>query len=207
MTTRIVLGEESPVVREGLRSILRSCTDAEIVTDTSSGEDTVRFALDTQADIVILDLALPGLEAIETIRQIRVQQPTTRFIVFSRDALMGPLEEALRAGASGCVTLDSSPAHFIEAVDAVRSGKFFVPPSIAIDLTGSMVRRSNQLSPRERDVLRLIAGGLSNRDAGRSLGVSERTIESHRRNLMKKLEVHRVVDLVRYAIRESLISA
>lgn len=207
MSTRIVLGEASPVVREGLRSILRNCGDVEVVTETSSGEDTIRAALDSRADVIILDLNLPGLEAIETIRQIRGQQPTARFIVFSRDALMGPLEEALRAGASGCITLDSSPAHLVEAVEAVRSGRFFVPPSIATDLTGSMVRRSNHLSPRERDVLRLIAGGLSNRDAGKRLGVSERTIESHRRNLMKKLEVHRVVDLVRYAIRESMISA
>jgi two-component system NarL family response regulator len=104
------------------------------------------------------------------------------------------------------MTLGSSPNQLVDAVDAVCAGRFFVPSTVAADLTGVMVRRSNNLSPRERDVLRLIAGGLSNRDAGRKLGVSERTVESHRRNLMKKLELHRVVDLVRYAIRESLIS-
>lgn len=206
MSTRIVLAEQRPVLREGLRSILRGCNDSRIVTETSSGEDTVRAAFDSEADVVILALDLPGLEAIETIRQIRGHRPATRFIVFSSDGLTGPLEEALRAGASGCVTFDSSPADFIDALDAVRSGKFFIVPSIAGDLTGSMVRRSNHLSPRERDVLRLIADGSSNRDAARRLGVSERTIESHRRNLMKKLQLHRVVDLVRYAIRENMIS-
>jgi DNA-binding NarL/FixJ family response regulator len=187
-----------------------------VVGEASDGFELVRLAREHAPDVVILDVAMPGLNGIETARQLTEERPGTAIVMLSMHSDRQYVIEALRAGASGYVLKDAAFSELLTAVRAVSTGRTYLTPAVSqIALDDYVKRMRNEsaptelerLSSRERQVLQLIAEGKTSAEIGRALFISAHTVETHRRNIMEKLELHNVVDLVKFAIRHGLASA
>ncbi len=214
MGTRIVVADDHRIVREGLRRLLECREDFSVVAEASNGEEAVRVATDEAPDVVLMDLSMPKLSGIDATRQLAEQGSTAKVLVLSMHESPGYVEEVLRAGAAGYLLKDSASEELIQAIDAVRAGDSYLSPSITQQVVDALAHPADRpssalsvLSERERQVLTLIAEGLSSKEIARELGVSLKTIESHRANLMDKLDIHKVSGLVRFAIRVGLVTA
>ncbi len=214
MGTRIVVADDHRIVREGLRRLLEGREDFSVVAEASNGEEAVRFTTDEAPDVVLMDLSMPKLSGIDATRQLAEQGSTAKVLVLSMHESPGYVEEVLRAGAAGYLLKDSASEELIQAIDAVRAGDSYLSPSITQQVVDALAHPADRpssalsvLSERERQVLTLIAEGLSSKEIARELGVSLKTIESHRANLMDKLDIHKVSGLVRFAIRVGLVTA
>lgn len=214
MLTTIVLADDHRLVREGLRRLLEERPDLRVVGEAATGDEAVALATSQHPDMVVMDLAMPGLSGIEATRRIRQSGNGTRVLVLSMYGDRGHVEEVLRAGASGYVLKDAASADLLEAIDAVRAGDSFLSSGVTQQVVDALTRPGESsdrslasLTDREREVLTLIAEGLSSKEIGDRLGVSLKTVESHRANLMDKLDIHKVSALVRFAIRAGLVSA
>lgn len=202
--TRLVVADDHALVRAGLCRLLEVHPGLQIVGEAGDGAEAVTLAVAREADLVLLDLAMPGMGGLEAARRITAAGLGIRVLVVSQ--LGGPdvMEEALRAGAHGYVRKQSSPAELLCAVDAVRRGATFFSPGLSIrsaDGSGA------GLSPREREIVALLAEGLSSREIGRALHVSPRTVDTHRTRILRKLGLHKTPQLVRFAIRTGLVDA
>ena len=214
METTIVLADDHRLVREGLRRLIEERSDFRVVGEATTGQEAVELASRKKPDLVLMDISMPGLSGIEATRRICKGTNDTRVLILSMHANRSYVEEVLRAGASGYVLKDAASSDLIQAIDAVRGGDSFLSPGIAHQVVDAIANASErpaaalaQLTDREREVLTLIAEGLSSKQIAERLGVSLKTVESHRANLMDKLEIHKVSGLVRYAIRAGLVSA
>lgn len=209
----VLIADDHRIVREGLRKILEVRPDLSVVAEADRGDDALEAALRHRPDLALIDIGMPGLGGIEVVRRIREQRIPTRCLVVSMHASQGYVTQALRAGAAGYVVKSAEPEELLEAIDAVLAGRSFVSPSVAHLLVDAVARPGAgsagiaALTGRERDVLRLIAEGLSSREIASELGVSPRTVNTHRANLMAKLEVHKASALVRVAIEQGLVGA
>jgi DNA-binding NarL/FixJ family response regulator len=221
---RILLADDHALVRSGIRSLLErtgeragpgSLGPMEVVAETSDGREAARLARVMAPDLAILDVAMPRLNGIEAVRQIRDELPATRVIMLSMHADSKYVYESLRAGAAGYVLKDSVFDELLSAIKAVMGGRTHVSPPLAAlwqtavgraqDLAAS-TSDVDKLSPREREVLQLVGEGQSNREIADALGVSVRTVETHRENVTRKLEIRTVAGLTRFAIRNGLCS-
>jgi DNA-binding NarL/FixJ family response regulator len=214
MQTTIVLADDHRLVREGLRRLLEERADLRVVGEASTGDEAVALATAEHPDLVVMDLAMPGLSGVEATRRIRQSGNGTRVLVLSMYGDRSHVEEVLRAGASGYVLKDAATSDLLEAIDAVRAGDSFLSAGVTQQVVDALTRPGEpsdrslaSLTDREREVLTLIAEGLSSKEIGDRLGVSLKTVESHRANLMDKLDIHKVSALVRFAIRAGLVSA
>jgi DNA-binding NarL/FixJ family response regulator len=163
----------------------------------------------TKPDVLLLEISMPRTSGIETIRWIRDSGCATRCLVVSAHERAGHVTEALRAGAAGYVVKTAGPDELLTAVEAVRAGRLFLSPSIADWVVTDLIERKEPasiLTPREREVLQLIAEGYSSREMAARLGVSAKTVESHRFNIMSKMKVRKSSQLVRVAIQEGLVA-
>jgi len=214
MATTIVLADDHRIVREGIRRILKSREDFEVVGEASNGEEAVALAQAKHPDVVIMDITMPRLSGVDATRRIcKGGVNGTQVLVLSMHDDRSCVEEVLRAGASGYVVKDAAPAELINAIDAVRSGESYLSPAITHQVVNALARPGERatsaaasLTDREREVLQLIAEGLSSKEIAQKLGVSLKTVESHRANLMEKLDIHKVSGLVRFAIRAGLVA-
>jgi two-component system response regulator NreC len=213
MSTGILLADHHRIVREGVRRILEQREDFTVVGEAADGESAVRQVEEKKPDIAIVELLMPRLSGVEAIRRI-VKLGRTRCVVLSAHQSRRHVQDALHAGACGYVLKDVSSNQLLEAIDVVRFGRFFFSPDVTqyvVDAaTGSAAGRLDSglpsLTNREREVLQLIAEGLSTKEIAACLGVATRTADSHRGRLMEKLGIHKASGLVRFAIREGLVS-
>jgi DNA-binding NarL/FixJ family response regulator len=212
VVTRLILADDHRLVREGLRLILEARGDLRVVAEAGDGEEAVRAVREHKPDIALIDLTMPRVSGSDAIRRIH-RERDTRCIVVSMHEELGFVTQALEAGASGYVVKSASSTELFEAIDAVRSGRSYLSPSIAHWAVEAIAHASARpssrlrgLTPREREVLRLIAEGLSSKEIAAALRVSAKTVEAHRARLMAKLKVHRASGLVRVALQEGLLS-
>ena len=216
MSIRVLIADDHKIMLAGLRSILEKQTDFEVVGEADNGRKAVQMAQEKKPDVVVMDVSMPDLNGIEATKQIIESLPETRVIALSMHSDKRFVMGMLRAGASGYLLKDCASQELANAIDQVARGKKYLSPEITgvvIDdfLLGrgsseEVATAASQLSPREREVLQLIAEGWSTKQIASHLYVSIKTIETHRRQIMKKLDLHSIADLTKYAIREGLTS-
>ncbi len=212
MSTRILIADDHGIVRGGLRLLLDRQPDLDVIAEAADGAEALQRALALSPDVAILDVAMPRLTGLQVAHEIRTHLPGTAVLVLSMHDDERYVFEALKAGASGYVLKREADGALVDAVRAVVRGE----PFLTTAATETLVREwmaddgagpSEPLTPREREVLKLIAEAHTNREIGAVLHLSEKTIESHRANILRKLGMRDRVELVRYAIRRGLIEA
>ena len=210
----VALADDHRVVREGLRQVLQAQPDIEVVGEAGDGRDAADLAERLSPNVLVLDLMMPGLSGLEVLRQVGRRSPRTRVVVLSMHADEGYVVKALGHGALGYVVKDASAADLLRAVRAVHAGQRYLSPPLSDQTIQDYVGRAGEgdsadpyerLTTREREVLHLTAEGLSSREVARRLGISSRTAETHRANVMSKLGLHNRADLVRYAMARGLL--
>jgi two-component system response regulator NreC len=215
MSIRVLIADDHKIMLAGLRSLLEKQTDFEVVAEAENGRKAVQMAQELKPDIVVMDVSMPDLNGIEATKQIIESLPETRVIALSMHSDKRFVMGMLRAGASGYLLKDCASQELANAIQQVAGGKKYLSPEITgviIDdllLGGSsedVATAASQLSAREREVLQLIAEGWSTKQIASHLYVSVKTIETHRRQIMKKLDLHNIADLTKYAVREGLTS-
>jgi DNA-binding NarL/FixJ family response regulator len=206
--TRILLVEDHQVLRDGLKSLLQRSAEFIVVAEAGDGVSALDLAKELQPDIVVMDLWLPRLSGVEATRRIVAACPRCKVLVLSQRDGASAVHQALEAGAAGYVVKTSSVDQLLTAARAVRDGQRYLPAALERDPSGASGpgSRLSVLSGREIEVLQLIGEGYSSRRIAETLGISERTVDAHRANIMSKLGAHKATDLVRLAIREGLIA-
>ncbi len=200
----VLLADDHTVVRQGLRKILESSPDIEVVGEVGDGAAAVAAAATLKPDVVLMDVRMEQLNGIEATRQILATQPTVRVLILSMYDNEQFVRQSIEAGAQGYLLKDVDDEVLVEAVLTVSAGGTYFSSSFEGAL-GGIGSSLDILTPKEREVLRLIGEGLGNRAIGERLGLSIHTIETHRKHLMEKLDLHSTVDLVRYAVRVGLV--
>jgi len=210
--TTIVVADDHKIVREGLVKLLESRGDLEVVGEASDGEEAVNMVLEKQPDVVLMDIWMPRLSGIDATRRIGKRGSEAKVLVLSMHESRSYVEEVLRAGAAGYVVKSSAASDLLQAIDAVNTGQSYLSPTITQQVVDAIANPDStapsgvsMLTDREREVLQLIAEGLSSKEIAGVLGVSLKTVDSHRSNLMEKLDIHKVSGLVRFAIRAGLV--
>jgi two-component system response regulator NreC len=209
----VLIADDHAIVRTGLRALLRSEPDLQLAGEATGGYEAIELVGKTHPDILILDLSMPDLDGIAVTRQLKPQYPDLRILILTVHEDEAMLREAIRAGASGYIVKRAAEAELIAAIETIRRGELYVDPAmLRVLLVESTKPRTDQpaspdpLTPRETDVLKLIVQGYTNRQVGEELGISVRTVEGHRANLLEKLGLRTRVELVRYARDRGLIS-
>ncbi|MEZ7196043.1 response regulator [Pseudodesulfovibrio karagichevae] len=211
--TTLLIADDHQVVIAGIRSLLASKTDIEIVGEAANGAEAVELSRELKPDIVIMDISMPEMDGVEATGRIREVSPETKIIIYTMHSDQRFILELFKAGISGHVLKEGPPADLCAAVDAVRVGKTCFttidPAALLLKLTPERPGREalfEQLSPRELEVFKLLADGLSVKEAAARLHISPKTVETHKYNLMEKLDVGTIPDLTKLAIRHGLIS-
>lgn len=210
MPTRIVIADDHGVLRAGLRALLNAEPDLEVIGEAGTGEKAVRLAVDLQPDVMLMDISMPGLDGIAATRQIASQAPQVRVLLLTVHEDEALLREALEAGASGYIVKRAVESELIDAIRATVAGDLYVHPALTRALVGGAADQpvggqTEILSPREIEVLRLLALGHTNRQIAELLHLSVRTVESHRASLRAKLDLDSRAELVRYATEYGLL--
>jgi DNA-binding NarL/FixJ family response regulator len=212
---RIVLADDHTLVRQGLRLMLEREAGLKVVAEASNGREALDAVDRCLPHVVIMDLAMPTLNGIEAARQIHLKHPATSIVVLSMHSDESYVLRALKAGARAYLLKDSADTDLIGAVKAVTEGKAFFSPAISRVLVEDYVRQLQQkgvedsyelLTSREREILQLIGEGKSNKDVAQMLNLSPYTVETHRSNVMEKLNLHSVPELILYAVRKGVVS-
>lgn len=212
--TRIVLADDHHLVRQGLRALLEAETDFEVVAEASDGLEVLSAVDREKPDVLIVDLMMPGLQGMEVTRQVAQRHPGTRVLILSMHADESYVIQALRNGASGYILKDSSARDLVQAIRQVQQRRSYLSPPLSDRAIEDYARRADtgkldpyqSLTTREREVLQLVAQGLTNQEIAEMLVISARTVETHRANFMRKLNLGSTSDVVRFAVRRGLIS-
>jgi two-component system response regulator NreC len=211
---RLLLVDDHEVVRTGLRMLLESQSDIKILAEASTGAEAIRLAKEIKPDVVVMDITLPDITGIEATRRLKERQPEIAVVALTIHEDEQYFFEMLQAGASGYVPKRAAPEDLISAIRAAFAGEIYLYPSLAKALVSDYLGRSRtnpeeasleSLTPREAEVLELLAEGLSNDEIAERLVISRHTVARHRENLMGKLNLHSRSELVKYAIRKGLI--
>ena len=212
MPIRILIADDHAVVRSGLRALLESDPTLDFVGEAKDGDETLHLVETLHPDVVLLDITMPPGSGIETAKRLREEHPQLVVLFLTMHEDEGLLHEALRAGAAGYVIKRAEEAEILQAIHAASQGDIYVHPAMTRALLRQPVTReirrgspAEQLTPRELDVLRLLARGNTNRQSAAVLGISVRTVENHRANLMGKLGLASRVELVSYAEEHDLL--
>lgn len=212
--TSIVLADDHHIVRQGLRTLLEAEREFTVVGETADGLKVADLVEQLRPDVLILDLMMPGLNGLEIARQVSQRTPKTRIIILSMHANEAYVLEALRNGAAGYVLKDANPADMVQAVREVTAGRHYLSRPLSERAIQTYAQKAEAapldlyetLTTREREVMQLAAESYSSTEIAARLGISPRTAETHRANLMRKLGLQNQTDLIRYAIRRGLLS-
>jgi two-component system, NarL family, response regulator len=203
-TTRILIVDDHPVVRAGLASMLSTHPDIEVVGSASNGEEAIALLETIAPDLILIDLRMPGMSGLETMRAIKLRKDPPRIIVLTSFDTDEDIYQAVGAGAQGYVLKSTSQDGLLEAIRLVRANKRYFPAHIAAQLTDRMAR--TDLTPREHQILQLVAKGLTNKEIGRAFGISDNTARNHVNNIIEKLEVSDRTEAATIAMRQGLVS-
>lgn len=212
---RIVLADDHTILRNGLRAVLERQPDFAVVGEAGNGREAIEVVQRERPDVVILDVAMPILNGIEAARRISAEHPKTAVMILSMHSDEAYILKALRVGARAYLLKDSAENDLIHAIRAVSTGKAFFSPAVSKILADDYLRQLQQqgvedryelLTSRERELLQLIAELKSTKDIAALLGVSPHTVDTHRGNLMQKLNVHSIPELILYAVRKGVIT-
>jgi len=213
--TRIILVDDHAVMRRGLRLLLEQQEDFNVVGEARDGREAVQLAEALRPDVAVMDISMPNLNGIEAARQIVTKQLGVAVVILSMHADEGYVLRALRAGARGYLLKECPPEELIQAIRAASEGKAFFSPVVSRMLVEDYMRQLQDremedtyelLTAREREILQLVAEGKSNKDVANMLKLSPYTVETHRSNILEKLNLHSVPELVLYAVRKRVIS-
>lgn len=214
MRTRILLADDHVVMRSGLRMVLEKREDLEVVGEADDGRQAVALAESLLPDVAVIDVSMPHLNGIDAAKQIAAKSPKTAIVILSMNSDETYVLRALKSGAKAYLLKDSAEADLIAAVRAVREGKSFFSPAVSRTLLQDYTRQLQQrgiedsyelLSPREREILQLIAEGQSNKEVAGVLNLSLHTVETHRTHILQKLNLHSTAELILYAVRKGII--
>lgn len=212
---RVVIAEDHRIIREGLRSLLASNPDLEIVGEAEDGLDAIRRIEKLKPHLVLMDLSMPKMDGLDAITEIKKQAPDTKILVLTVHKAEEYVFASLKAGADGYLLKDATHAELMMAVRSVLSGKPYVSPGISEELIEGYLERKRASKPsslwhtltsRERQILKLIAEGHKNKEIADYLCISVKTVEKHRANLMKKLDLHNASALTAFALEKGLIT-
>jgi DNA-binding NarL/FixJ family response regulator len=212
LRARILLADDHALVRRGLRLILDAEPDLEVVAEAADGAEAVRLAVDRDVDLVILDISMPRMTGLQAAGELQRQRPDLPVLILTMHESEQYLNEALRAGASAYVVKKVADRDLVEACRATLRGAPFRYPGEQTAAISEAVRRARQgeeprsvLTPRETEVLKLVAEGQTSKEIAETLVISEKTVDRHRTNMLEKLGLHDRVELVRFAIRNGLV--
>jgi DNA-binding NarL/FixJ family response regulator len=214
LVTKVLIADDHPIVRRGVRELLDSESDFRVVADAADGAEAVRRALEDDVDLAILDVAMPRTTGIQAAAELRKRKPELRLLMLSMYDSEQFLFQSLRAGASGYVLKSDADHHIVEAVRRTMRGQSFLYPSAISALVrdylerarrGDVGERDELLTARELEVVKLVAEGRTSDEIAELLVISRRTVDRHRANILEKLELRDRVDVTRYAIRRGLI--
>lgn len=214
MTTpiRVLLADDHALVRQGIRALLEKLNGVEVVAEVGDGLEALRVAKTAQPDIILMDIAMPGLNGLEAVARMRKECPTARVIMLSMYAGEEYFQQALDSGAAGYLLKDADRAELELAIKTVTRGETYLTPAVAKYAVEAYRQRKEgdtgplaRLSSRQREILQLIAEGQTTKDIAQRLNLSPRTVETHRAELMDRLDIHDLPGLVRLAIRSGLI--
>ena len=206
---RVVIADDHAIVREGLKRILAAGQDMEVVAEAADATEVMQRVRELEFDLLVLDLSMPGRSGMELIKLAKAEKPRLRILVLSMHQELQYAVRAIKSGASGYLTKESAPAELVQALRKIAAGGAYITAEVAEQLAlgampGGPVASHESLSPREFEVLRLLAGGMSVTETAGKLSLSVKTVSTHKSNLMHKLSLHNQSVLVRYAIRHGL---
>jgi len=211
---RVLLADDHALVRAGIRALLEGLEEVVVVAEAGNGGEVLELARKHRPDIVLLDISMPGIGGLEASAQLKQELPEVRVVMLSMHANEEYVLQALRAGAVGYMLKDSATAELELALQAVMQGETYLSPPISKQVVEGYVQRvgaeqpaADHLTPRQRQVLQLIAEGLSTKEIAYRLELSVKTVETHRAQLMERREVRDIAGLVKYAIRNGLVSS
>jgi len=210
MTIRVMLVDDHKMLREALRGILERTTDIKLVAEADDGPAALMLARELAPDVVVMDIGLVGMSGIEATRRMLAENPAIKVLALSAFSDRGIVLQMLHAGARGYVVKSAGSEELLHGIRAVAQGETYLYAEAAAALVDSLRRpslqgiRSETLGQREREVLRLVASGKTSAQIAETLHIAPGTVEVHRRNIMRKLDLHSVAELTRYAIREGL---
>ena len=212
---RIILADDHVLVRQGLRRILEGMSDLEVIGEANDGLDLLELLKRVTPDLVVLDIFMPNLRGIEAIHEIRKIDPEIKVLILTMHKDKEYLYLALSAGAKGYLLKEDADRELFSAIEKVRQGKTFISPHFSEEVVDDLVQigkgegravfETDSLTPREREVLKLIAEGKSSKEIAQLLFISVLTVNNHRANIMEKLNLNKATDLVKYAIRKGYV--
>jgi len=212
---KLLLVDDHPIVLDGIKSHLCAQPDFEVVGDAANGQEALRKAKLTLPDVVLMDISMPHMNGIEAMTNLRKQVPNAKVLILTMHDSKEYIAQVVRSGARGYLLKDSAPAELVGAIKAVHGGEVYFSPSVSKVLIEEMADGNKRsldvpapppLTDREREVLSLIAEGLLNKQIADRLGIGVRTIETHRERIMRKLDIHTVAGLTKYAIARGMTS-
>ena len=214
MGIRVLLVDDHQLVRQGLKGLLAGDPRVQVIGEASDGADAIRLAAQLMPDVIVLDVTMPGLNGIETMREIRNKAPEAEVLALSMHASDQVITDMLRAGASGYILKNASVQELADAIEVVMTGRTYlskeikdvVPNDLLRTCAGSGEGENRELTEREREVLKLVAEGRSSREIAAALYVTTKTVVWHRQSIMEKLNLRSVAELTKYAVRMGLTS-
>ncbi len=211
---RLVLADDHHLVRQGIRALLEKSEDIQVVGEASNGREAVELVEQLAPDVLVMDIAMPLLDGIQAIEQVLAANADTQIVVLSMYSDKALVRQALKNGASGYLLKGSVVEELLLAVRAANKGEIYLSPAVSRSILADLIAAPanatapdpfEQLTPREREVLQLIAEGHTNSEIAQQLNVSAKTVEKHRAGLMSKLDVHNLSELIRAAIKQRLV--
>ncbi|HLJ92535.1 MAG TPA: response regulator transcription factor [Gemmataceae bacterium] len=211
---RVLLADDHALVRAGFRALLNTLPGIEVIAEAADGREALSLVKTHLPDVVLMDISMAGLNGLEAAVRITKEFPNVRVLILSAHADEDYVKQALRAGAAGYLIKDAGFSELELAVQAVARGETYLSPAISRHLVADFIRHAGQepsplelLTPRQREILQLIGEGHTTKEIARMLHVSPKTVETHRTQLMERLDIHDIAGLVRYAIRAGVLSA